>query len=116
MSINKYNFKKGEKVVFVDNQEGTVECIYVKLDFKETNNYYLEIETQRGDTWTFVCNDDIKEEQFKKSDFYKIVHKVGNRVFGKLLTSQQIEEIENQIKQDNLNNEIHYVEGKHCKT
>lgn len=110
MTVNrKYNFQKGEKVVLVNGEIGEVDMIYLKPNYKETEIYYLSIEMGNGDNYELPFSDEWEEKDYQEIGLYDLVHKIGDRGFGKLLTE---EEIERQKKQYKLENEICYVEGK----
>lgn len=110
MTVNrKYNFQKGEKVVLANGEIGEVDMIYLKPNYKETKIYYLSIEMDNGDNYELPFSDEWEEKDYREIGLYDLVHKIGNRGFGKLLTE---EEIERQKEQYKLENEICYVEGK----
>ena len=110
MTFNrKYNFQKGEKVVLVNGEIGEVDMIYLEPDYKETKIYYLSIKMDNGDDYDLPFSDDWEEKDYREIGLYDLVHKIGDRCFGKLLTE---EEIERQKEQYKLENKICYVEGK----
>ena len=110
MTVNReYNFQKGEKVVLANGEIGEVDMIYLKPNSKETKIYYLSIEMDNGDNYELPFSDEWEEKNYREIGLYNIVHKIGDRVFGKLLTEEEIEREKEQYK---LENELFYVEGK----
>lgn len=109
MTVNrKYNFQKGEKVVLVNGEIGEVDMIYLKPNYKETKIYYLSIEMDNGDNYELPFSDELEEKDYREIGLYDLVHKIGDRGFGKLLTEEEIERQKEQYKVDG----VCCVEGK----
>jgi hypothetical protein len=109
MTVNrKYNFQKGEEFVLVNGEIGEVDMIYLKPNYKETKIYYLSIEMYNGDNYELPFSDEWEEKDYREIGLYNLVHKIGDRGFGKLLTEEEIEKQKEQYKVDG----VCYVEGK----